>query len=126
MKEYMLFIRNAIDHQAGMSQEQHQQFLKACQVYIEDLQSKGKLIAAQPISKKGGYLSKNVGAWNVTDFPEANEVIVGYYHVRANDDEDAVLIAKGNPEFAFTKSARIEIRPIKTKEDSTGFLYPNQ
>ena len=122
----MLFIRNAIDHQAGMTQEQDQQFLKACQVYIEDLQSKGKLIAAQPISKKGGYLSKNAGAWNVTDFPEANEVIVGYYHVRANDDEDAVLIAKGNPEFAFTKSARIEIRPIKTKEDSTGFLYPNQ
>jgi len=125
MKEYMLFIRNSIDHQVGMSAEQHQEFLKACQVYIGDLQSKGKLIAAQPISKQGGYLSKKSEDWNVGTFPESNEVIVGYYHVRADNDEDAVQIAKGNPEFAYTKSARVEIRPIKTKEESTGFLYPN-
>ena len=76
----MLFVRNNIDHQVGMSAEQHLEFLKACQVYIGDLQSKGKLIAAQPISKQGGYLSRKSEDWKVGTFPESNEVIVGYYH----------------------------------------------
>lgn len=37
---------------------------------------------------------------------------------------DAVEIAKQNPEFAFGTTARIEVRPIKTKENTTGFVYP--
>jgi hypothetical protein len=29
-----------------------------------------------------------------------------------------------NPEFEYTKTARIEIRPIKMKEESTAYVYP--
>jgi hypothetical protein len=36
----------------------------------------------------------------------------------------ATEIAKQNPEFAFVSSATIEIRPIKTKEVETNFVYP--
>ena len=34
MKEFMLLIRNEIDHQASWSPERHQQFLKKCEDYI--------------------------------------------------------------------------------------------
>ena len=57
-------------------------------------------------------------------FNEAKEIIVGYYHILANDLSDAIAIAKGNPEFEYGTTARIEVRPIKTKEESTGYIYP--
>ncbi len=75
MKEFMLLIRNEIDHQAGWS-------------------------------------------------AETKEVIVGYDHVLAQDIDDAVAIAKGNPEFEFGSTARIEVRPIKMKEEAACFVYP--
>jgi hypothetical protein len=31
---------------------------------------------------------------------------------------------KQNPEFAFVPTASIEIRPVKTKEAQTNFVYP--
>jgi hypothetical protein len=38
--------------------------------------------------------------------------------------DEAIEIAKRNPEFEFGTTARIELRPIKTKEKTTGFVYP--
>jgi len=57
-------------------------------------------------------------------FNETKEVIVGYYHILGEDLNDAIAIAKGNPEFEYGTTARIEVRPIKAKEESTGFAYP--
>jgi hypothetical protein len=39
---------------------------------------------------------------------------------------DAIAIAKQNPEFEFGKTARVEVRPITMKEEDTGFVYPNR
>lgn len=33
-------------------------------------------------------------------------------------------MARPNPEFKCGTTARIEARPIKTKEESTGYVYP--
>ena len=52
------------------------------------------------------------------------EVIVGYYHILATGIDQAIEIAKGNPEFAYTTTARVEVRPIKTKETATAYVYP--
>jgi hypothetical protein len=38
--------------------------------------------------------------------------------------EEAITMAKDNPEFEFVPSASIEVRPIKIKEEATGFNYP--
>jgi len=51
-------------------------------------------------------------------------VIVGYYYLAAKDLDEAIELAKGNPEFEFSTAARIEVRPIKMKEETTGFVYP--
>lgn len=52
MKEYMLLIRNEIDHQDTWPPEQQQQFLKKCEAYIADLTKEGKLKSAQPLVSK--------------------------------------------------------------------------
>jgi hypothetical protein len=85
MKEFMLLIRNEIDHQALWSPEQQQQFLKKCEVYIGDLMKEGKLKSAQPLVREGTMISGSKGDWKEGPFNETKEVIVGYYHLLAED-----------------------------------------
>jgi hypothetical protein len=126
MKEFMLLIRNENDSKSDFSAERDQQFLKACELYISKLVRDGKLKIAQPLVREGAMLSGFDGTWNVGAYNEKKEVIVGYYHILANDLDEAIEIAKGNPEFEFTSTARVEVRPIKTKEVTTGFVYPDK
>jgi hypothetical protein len=46
------------------------------------------------------------------------------YHVFARDLDDVIAIAKRNAEFA--KTARVEVRSIKMKEETTGYVYPKK
>src|SRR5258708_1005608 len=124
MKEFMLLIRNEIDHQAEWSPEQHKEFLKKCEVYINNLKKENKLIAAQPLVREGKIISGKKESWKEIPFNETKEVQVGYYHILARDVEEAIAIAKGNPEFEYSSTARIEVRPIKMKEATTEFVYP--
>lgn len=124
MKEFMLLVRNEIDHQATWSPDQHHQFLEKCKNYIANLRKEGKLKSAQPLVREGKIIFRPKGAWKDGPFNESKEVIVGYYHVLAKDMDEAIAIAKGNPEFEYGTTARVEVRPIKMKEESTGFVYP--
>ena len=124
MKEFMLLIRNEIDHQSKWPSERHQQFLQLCELYINRLKADGKLISAQPLIREGKMISGSNDNWHEGSFSETKEIIVGYYHILANDLHEAVSIAKGNPEFEFGNTAKVEVRPIKMKEEHTGFIYP--
>jgi len=124
MKEFMLLIRNEMDHQAAWSDDQHRRFLKQCEDYIGGLTGKGKLKSAQPLVREGKLVSGSHGSWKESAFNESREVIVGYYHILAEDMDDAIAIAKDNPEFQFGTTARVEVRPIKTNEEATRFVYP--
>jgi hypothetical protein len=124
MKEFMLLVRNDIDQQAAWSREQHQQFLKKCRDYISSLTKEGKLKSAQPLVREGRLISGTKGAWRDGPFNETKEVIVGYYHILAKDLNEAIAVAKRNPEFEYGTTARIEVRPIKMEEESTGYTYP--
>jgi len=124
MKEYMLRILNQADHQKTWSSEQHLEFVRKCEVYIENLKKEGKLLAAQPLARTGKILSGKKGAWKEAPLGNTGEVQVGYYHIRAKDLDEAIAIAKGNPEFDYGDTARIEVRPIEIEEERTGFVYP--
>ena len=124
MKEFMLLIRNEGDGKAALSPEQQQQFLNACMVYIEDLMKKGNLKSAQPLVREGKMISGSPGSFKDGPYNESAEIIVGYYHLLANDLDEAIAIAKRNPEFAFIKAAKIEVRPIKMMGQSTNYTYP--
>jgi len=124
MKEFMLLIRNEIDHQSSWSPEKHQQFLKRCEDYIGYLTKEGKLKSAQPLVREGKMIFRKGGSWKEEPFNETKEVIVGYYHILADDLNEAIAIARRNPEFEYGTTARIEVRPIKMKEDATSYIYP--
>ncbi|HUI31626.1 MAG TPA: YciI family protein [Candidatus Acidoferrales bacterium] len=124
MKEFMLLIRNHHDHQANWSPEREKQFVEECRVYIDDLTKQGKLISAQPLAREGKMISGSNGTWDIGPYSESKEVIVGYYHVRVMDIDEAIAIAKRNPEFEYGTTARIEVRPIKMKEENIQYTYP--
>ncbi len=124
MKEFMFFIRKQSNSKDTLPPEQHQEFLKACESYIGQLKKGGKLISAQPIEWIGNIISGSDGKWGDVPFNEPKEVIGGYYHILANDLDEAISIAKDNPEFQFNPNTRIEVRPIKSKEETTGYTYP--
>jgi len=126
MKEFMLYIRNEKDAKNTLTEEQHLAFIKQCEVYIGKLKSENKLIATQPIIREGVVLKKTNEGWTESDITTNKETQVGYYHILAEDMKEAIQIAKDNPEFEYVPSATIEVRPIKTKEIETGFVYPTK
>ena len=126
MKEFMLLIRNAGDGKAGFSAETQQQFLKACENYVEELKESGQLKSAQPLIREGKIVSGSAGNFKDGPYNESAEIVVGYYHIMATDLDEAIAIAKRNPEFAFVKGAKIEVRPIKMVEQSTNYKYPTK
>ena len=125
MKEFMFYIRNTKDAKQSLSAEEHLAFIKKCEVYISELRATNKLIAAQPIVREGVQIKKEGNDWIEKDITTDAEVQVGYYHILAADLNEAISIAKQNPEFEYVSSATIEVRPIKMKEQETGFVYPN-
>ena len=126
MKEFMLYIRNEKDAKKSLTDDQHYAFIKQCETYIGMLKSENKLIAAQPIVREGVVLKKTVSGWSEKDVVTDKETQVGYYHILAKDLDEAIKIAKDNPEFEYVPSATIEVRPIKTIETKTGFVYPTK
>jgi hypothetical protein len=124
MKDFMLRILNRGDHQTAWSAERHREFVRRCETYIDGLRRDGRLQAAQPLLRNGAVLSRNNGDWNIALLNTNEEIQVGYYHVRVENLDEAIEIAKGNPEFEFSTTARNEVRLLKAEEDSTGFVYP--
>jgi hypothetical protein len=65
------------------------------------------------------------GDWNKIPIENTKDVMVGYYHIRAENIEQAIELAKLNPEFEYIPSALIEIRPIQLKDEETTFVSPS-
>lgn len=126
MQEFMFLIRNRSDHKASFTPTQHAEFLQKCEAYIARLKDKGQLIAAQPIERQGKIVYRFAGEFKEMAFDELREIWVGYYHILAKDLNEALAIAKENPEFEYGTTATIEVRPVKTKEEATGYQYPTK
>ena len=126
MREFMFFIRKRSKSESTLSPERHKEFLKGCEVYIGKLKSEGKLLSAQPIEWSGTIIGRDKENWKKTSFDETGEVIGGYYHILAENIDEAISIAQANPEFQYNPGTRIEVRPLKMKESTTGFEYPTK
>lgn len=112
MQEFMLFIKTEGDHLEGLSPEQQQEHVQKIGNYIGDLMQSGKLKSAQPLDMAGTIIHGKKGIFKDGPFNESKEVIVGYFHILAENLEEAIEIAKANPVFE-SEEASIEIRPIK-------------
>ena len=124
--EFMLYIRNAGDAKKALTPDEHLAFIKKCEVYIGRLKANDQLIAAQPIVREGFVITRDTGGWQTRAIDPLQEAQVGYYHIKANSLDEAIVIAKDNPEFEYVPSASIEVRPIKLKEEQTKFVYPGR
>lgn len=124
MKQFMLLIRNEKNHQSTWTPEKHKNFLGKCESYISALKTEGKLISAQPLAREGVMVAGSQGDLKEGEYSQTPEIIVGYFHIYAEDVLEAIRIAKANPEFEFGTTARVEVRPIKAIEAETGFVYP--
>ena len=120
----MLYIRNNGDGKAGLTTDQYLAFVKQCELYISQLKANSNLLAAQPLGRAGVVIAKNKEEWTETTIDAGNEIQVGYYHISAQNIEEAIAIAKCNAEFEYVPLASIEVRPKKMKEEQTGFIYP--
>ena len=125
MQEFMLLIYNKEESKSSFTSEKEKEFVTQCQVYIEALTEAGKMISAQPLIRQGKVISKLNGEWQAVPLDKSKLIQVGYYHILANDLDDAIAVAKDNPEFQYTTTANIEVRPIKMKEEVTQFVYPS-
>lgn len=115
MKEFMLLIRTEGDHLSGLSPEEQQQHVQKIGDYIGRLMQDGKLKGAQPLEANGAMVQGTNGVVKDGPFNETKEVIAGYFHILANDLDEAIKIAKANPIFE-EADAKIEVRPIKIME----------
>ena len=111
MKEFMLFIRNEGNPVADLSPEQQQEHVQKVGGFIMKMVSEGKMKAAQPLEMEGRMLSYENGSFTDGPFNETKEVISGYYHILAEDLDEAINIAKADPRF-LDGVWRIEIRPV--------------
>ena len=114
MKEFLLLIRNEVDHWDSMNSEQQQLHITQVSNYIKDLSKNGKLKDSQPLSMNGLILHKSGNIFKDGPFIESKEVIGGYFHICAEDLGEAVEIAKAYP--AFEGNSRIEVREIPKVE----------
>lgn len=115
MKEFLLLIRTEGDHFDSMSTADQQDHVQRVGKYIGKLMEEGKLKGAQPLEMDGKIIHGKKGVFKDGPFNESKEVIVGYFHILANDLNEALDIAKANPLFQDTE-AWIEVRPVKTLE----------
>lgn len=112
MQEFMIFIKTKGDHLASLSPVQQQAHVQKIGKYIGGLMESGKLKGAQPLEMDGAIIHGNKGVFKDGPFNESKEVIVGYFHIVAENLEEAIEIAKANPMFD-DEEGTIEVRPIK-------------
>ena len=105
--EYLVIARGQWDK--NLSQDQIQNVIDQFYTWYDRLVEEGKIKRGQRLRYEG----KTVGRQNViTDGPfgESKEVIGGYWLIVANNLDEAVEIAKGNPCLDY--GPFLEIRPI--------------
>ncbi len=123
MNEFIVLVRNDSEHQATWSTEQHRQFLADFEEYINNLSKDQKIKSSRQRARRGRIKSDTKGPLKQDSFDKTNELIVGYYHIFAEALNDAIMIAKGSPEFEYSANARIEVQPVKISEEITGYVF---
>lgn len=108
--EYMLLFRGN-DWHKGLSPAEIQQVVNQMMAWFERLTVEGKLKAGQPLMQEGKIVSQSKGR-HVADGPfvESKEAIAGYFLLRVDSLDEAVVIAKDYPALEY--GGTVEVRPV--------------
>src|SRR6267142_5619692 len=112
MKEFLLLIRTEGNVWTDLSPANLKEHLEKGGAYIGNLMKEGKLKGAAPLDKGSRIVTDTNGIMKDGPFNETKEVIAGYFHIVANDMNEAVSIAKANPIFRDIPT-KIEVHLLK-------------
>ncbi|BDC98516.1 YciI family protein [Persicobacter psychrovividus] len=111
MKDYMILIfpeGNPVEEKTG---ESHRGDIKDIGQYLERLSLQGHLKEAQPLEPGAVTIRGTEGNFEVTSLPPNQVDIAGYYMITADNMQQAVNIAQGDPRFG-DGAWRMEIRAV--------------
>jgi hypothetical protein len=111
MKEYLFILKTEGSVWTDLSPEQLQNHIKNGSAYIGNLIKEGKLKNANPVDKGSRIITGRNGVLKDGPFNESKEMIAGYFHIVAEDMDEAVTIAKANPIFNDIPTT-IEVHPL--------------
>ncbi|MFT5513381.1 MAG: hypothetical protein ACI8SE_001788 [Bacteroidia bacterium] len=95
----MLFIKAIGNPIENLPKEQQEEHINKVGGFIHRIARQGKLINAQPLVPNGMNLSNADGSLSEQPINEQEEMIVGYYHFKAEYLAEATTMAKADPRF---------------------------
>ena len=111
MKEFMLFIKATGNPIGNLPKEKQEAHIQKVGGFIHETVTKGQMKNAQPLIPSGVILSNKEGSFTDEPINEKEEMIVGFYHIQAENLHEATKIAKLDPRFDDGKWS-MEIREI--------------
>jgi hypothetical protein len=115
MKEFFLLVRSKGDPMASMPKDTQAAHVLKVGEYINGLMVEGKLKSAQPFKPQGAIVMKKDDKLGHIAIDASREIVSGYYHILAQDLDEAIKIAKMDPRFE-DGNWKIEVRPVMTVE----------
>jgi len=108
-KGYMLIFRGTDWHE-GLSPEQMQQIMDQWMAWFNRLKDEGTVIAGNPLEPEGRIVSGKGRVVSDGPFAEAKEMIGGYFLLKVDSMDDAVVIAQQCP--GLPHGIRVEVRTV--------------
>jgi hypothetical protein len=113
MNDYLLLFRGGdarrIDEQKDPAK--WQAHMMKWKTWMESLGQQGKFIGGQPLGVDGSVIKGSKKTVTDGPFTEGKEIVGGYVMVKANDQAEAVELAKGCP--LLEHEGIIEVRELK-------------
>ena len=107
---YMLIFRGT-DWYKDLSPEQTQQVADRWMAWFNRLKDEGKAVAGNPLEREGRIVSgKNGRVVSDGPFAESKETIGGYFLLKVDTLDDAVVVAQQCPGLPY--GIRVEVRPV--------------
>ena len=108
----MLIFKGGFYEERNLSPEESQERMQKWYKWVQDLTDQGKYVSGEPLLRGGKILSANQNKIVMTDgpFPEAKELVGGFFIINARDINEASEIAKSYPDFDLEGS--VEVRQV--------------
>ena len=112
MEKFMLIFKGGFYEERNLSPEESQERMQKWYKWVQDLTDQGKYVSGEPLLRGGKILSANQNKIVMTDgpFPEAKELVGGFFIINARDINEASEIAKSYPDFDLEGS--VEVRQV--------------
>ena len=105
----MLLFRS-MDWYEGLSPEEMQKVADQWMAWFNRLKSEGTALAGNPLEPQGRIVSGKNRVVSDGPFAEAKETIGGYFLLKVNTIDEAVVIAQQCPGLPY--GIRVEVRPV--------------